>query len=173
MNISAHTVESPRGERDNSGLKIMRLGWRRGIFLLTEHFSFSIFCNWNSFQPGFSFPFFLPMMNSIDTKKTMWRRGTIDVRCEGWNSVVQDKVTSSNLHFSHPTLSPTHSCKVREILLKLSSCRVAHRVLLRFERIVLLRSFKECNVLLLYILFSSFWRLIRPKRMMRSFAFFS
>ena len=29
-----------------------------------------------------------------------------------------------------------------------SYSRVGHRILLRFERIVLLRSFKECNILL-------------------------
>ena len=46
--------------------------------------------------------------------------------------------------------------------------RVGHRVLFRSERIVLLRPFKERNILLRS--FSDFWRLMRPKRTMRSFA---
>ena len=46
--------------------------------------------------------------------------------------------------------------------------RVGHRILFRTVRIVLLHSLKERNVL-----FSSFWRLMRPKRTMHSFAFFS
>ena len=46
--------------------------------------------------------------------------------------------------------------------------RVGHRILFRSDRIVLLLSLKERNVL-----FSSFWRLMRPKRTMHSFAFFS
>ena len=73
-----------------------------------------------------------------------------------------------------------------------SECgRVGHRVLLRSERIVLLRSFKARNVLLrsffellatyetqkndafFCVLFLSCWRLMKPKRTMRSFAFFS
>ena len=49
--------------------------------------------------------------------------------------------------------------------------RVGHRVLLRSECIILLRSFKEHTILLRS--FFEFWRLMRPKRTMRSFTFFS
>ena len=44
-------------------------------------------------------------------------------------------------------------------LVRLAKHRVGHHVLLRSERIFLLRSFKECNVLLHSFL--SFWRLMR------------
>ena len=50
----------------------------------------------------------------------------------------------------------------------LSLLRVGHWILLPSERIVLLK-----NATFFYVLFSSFWWLMRPKRMMRSFAFFS
>ena len=51
--------------------------------------------------------------------------------------------------------------------------RVGHRVLLRSARSILLRSFKERNVLFKNATFiSNFWRLTKPKRTLRSFAFF-
>ena len=48
---------------------------------------------------------------------------------------------------------------------------VGHCILLRSERSVLFRSFKERNVL--FLSFLSFWWLMKPKRTMRSFPFFS
>ena len=45
--------------------------------------------------------------------------------------------------------------------------RVGHHVLLHSARIVLLHSLKERNVLI-----SNFWQLMKPKRMLHSFAFF-
>ena len=49
--------------------------------------------------------------------------------------------------------------------------RVGYCVLLRSERIILLRSFKAHKVLLRF--FPSFWQLMKPKRTMSFFAFFS
>ena len=53
------------------------------------------------------------------------------------------------------------------VILKYEAKRFSN-ILFHSERINLLLSFKECNVLLSFF-FSSFWQLIRPKRMMRSF----
>ena len=70
------------------------------------------------------------------------------------------KINKNKLIFRH--------CQNSSIYWALGDWQGWARVLFRSERSVLSRSFKECSVL-----FSSFWRLMRPKRTFLSFPFFS